>query len=127
MVLFFYLKFENKNNNKLIKNYYFLILLLLTTVAIHHWRQPLFFFFSFFLHSFLSVFYFLKKLRTNIALSPKKNTVGKISDYKPISLTTALYKILSKVLAERLKKTLGETISLNQSAFIRGRQIFDAI
>lgn len=48
-------------------------------------------------------------------------------NYRPISLTTTLYKLLAKVLTEMLKPTLIETIAENQSAFIKGRQITDAI
>ncbi|RVX00185.1 hypothetical protein CK203_026690 [Vitis vinifera] len=38
-----------------------------------------------------------------IVLLPKKNMSKKISDYKPISLITSLYKIIAKVLAGRLR------------------------
>ena len=36
------------------------------------------------------------------------------------------YKILAKVLANRLKKVLGRVVSLDQNAFVKGRQILDA-
>lgn len=48
------------------------------------------------------------------------------SDYRPISLTTALYKLIAKVVAERLKTTLPDTREPN-GLFVRGRQITDAI
>lgn len=50
-----------------------------------------------------------------------------MSEFRPISLTTSVYKILAKVLADRLKSVLPTTIASNQSAFIHGRQITDAI
>lgn len=43
-----------------------------------------------------------------------------------LSLVGGFYKILSKVLAGRLKKIIGKLISPHQLAFIKGRQIIDA-
>ncbi|RVW66527.1 Transposon TX1 uncharacterized 149 kDa protein [Vitis vinifera] len=51
----------------------------------------------------------------------------KISDYRPISLITSLYKIIVKVLAGRLRWVLHETIHSTQGAFVQGRQILDAV
>ena len=38
-----------------------------------------------------------------IVLLPKKNISRRISDFRPISLITSLYKIIAKVLARRLR------------------------
>jgi len=38
-----------------------------------------------------------------------------------------IYKIIAKVLANRLKSVLEKVISKSQSAFIKGRQILDPI
>ena len=62
-----------------------------------------------------------------IVLLPKKSMAKKISDYRPISLVTSLYKIIAKVLAERLRGVLHETIHSNQGAFVQGRQILDVV
>lgn len=62
-----------------------------------------------------------------IALVPKKKEAEEIRDYRPISLVGSVYKIISKVLAERLKTTLPRLISPNQSSFVEGRQILDGI
>lgn len=50
-----------------------------------------------------------------------------ISDYKPISLVSSMYKLLSKLLANRLKECLPSLISANQFAFIKRRQILDGV
>lgn len=69
---------------------------------------------------------FTKSLNaTFIALIPKKREAIEIKDFKPISLLGSVYKIIAKVLAERLKLVIGNLISDNQNAFIRGRQIVD--
>ncbi|RVW15738.1 putative ribonuclease H protein [Vitis vinifera] len=51
--------------------------------------------------------------------------VEDLGDYRPISLLGGLYKLLAKVLANRLKKVIGKVISPDQNAFIKGRQILD--
>lgn len=59
---------------------------------------------------------------TYICLIPKKKKASKVGDFRPISLTTSLYKVIAKVLAERLKSVLSHTISDGQAAFVKGRQ-----
>lgn len=48
-------------------------------------------------------------------------------EYRTICLVGNLYKILSKLLATRLKVVIGKLISIKQSAFIKGRNIMDGI
>ncbi|XP_071740916.1 uncharacterized protein [Rutidosis leptorrhynchoides] len=62
-----------------------------------------------------------------IALIPKTKDPQNFSNYRPISLIGSYYKILSKVLANRIKKTIPELIGTEQSAFIRGRYILDSV
>ncbi|KAM2348663.1 hypothetical protein ACFX1X_012268 [Malus domestica] len=64
---------------------------------------------------------------TFICLIPKKSDSLKVTDYRPISLVTGLYKIIAKTLASRLKEVLDTTVSPNQGAFVKDRQILDAV
>jgi len=50
-----------------------------------------------------------------------------LKDFRPISLVGGIYKIIAKVLANRLKTVMDKVISKSQSAFIKGRQILDPI
>jgi hypothetical protein len=57
----------------------------------------------------------------HIVLIPKAVEAKALSDYRPISLTSSIAKILSKLLANRLSNSLDLLVSRNQSAFIRRR------
>ena len=50
-----------------------------------------------------------------------------IKNWRPISLINVDAKIASKTLAKRLENVLHEIIYFDQSAFVKGRTIFDAI
>ncbi|RVX23479.1 putative ribonuclease H protein [Vitis vinifera] len=70
---------------------------------------------------------FLKSLNnTFLVLIPKKSEAEDLGDFRPISLLGGLYKLLAKVLANRLKKVVGKVVSTTQNAFVIGRQILDA-
>ncbi|XP_074278181.1 uncharacterized protein LOC141601778 [Silene latifolia] len=62
---------------------------------------------------------------TLIALIPKNETPRTVKDFRPISCCTVFYKVVSKILANRLKTVLGDLVGLEQAAFIEGRDLFD--
>lgn len=66
----------------------------------------------------------LKDLNTKaIALIPKKSEACSLGDYRPISCCNIIYKVISKIIANRLKPILRECVSPNQAAFLKGRSL----
>ena len=64
---------------------------------------------------------------TLITLVLKLDNPELVSDFRPISLCNVLYKIYSKVLANRFKKFLPSLITEHQFAFAKDRLISDNI
>jgi hypothetical protein len=62
-----------------------------------------------------------------ITLIPKENEAKTMDRYKPIALCNVIYKIISKVVANRLKPLLPSMISQQKAVFMEGRQIMDNI
>ena len=64
---------------------------------------------------------------TQISLLPKIPHPSSMKDMRPISLCSVQYKIISKILSERLKSVLEEIITDTQGAFVSGRLITDNV
>lgn len=76
---------------------------------------------SFFLKGFLP-----KGINSTIlALIPKKLEAKEMRDYRPISCCNVLYKVISKIIANRLKGLLPLFIAPNQSAFVKDRLLME--
>nr|GEX57656.1 reverse transcriptase [Tanacetum cinerariifolium] len=65
--------------------------------------------------------------KTLVVFIPKTPAPQTTTHFRPISLCNFIYKIISKVLSNRLKPLMRTIISPQQSAFILGRQIQDSI
>lgn len=64
---------------------------------------------------------------TIIALLPKKTGVKEMKDYRPISCCNVIYKVISKIIANRLKGILPKFIAENQSAFVKERLLIENV
>jgi hypothetical protein len=61
---------------------------------------------------------------TFVALIPKDSKPVSFNDYMPISLCNFVYKVISKIIASRLKDKLALCISEEQFGFLKDRLIF---
>ncbi|XP_038716583.1 uncharacterized protein LOC120009920 [Tripterygium wilfordii] len=62
-----------------------------------------------------------------IALIPKSANVVAVVDFRPISYCNVIYKVIAKVLVDRLSIALKSIISPSQNAFLGGRNMIDNI
>ena len=62
-----------------------------------------------------------------ITLIPKKMARARLEDWRPITLANVIWKILTKLIAERLGRALPRIIHQGQSASVKGRHITDNI
>lgn len=64
---------------------------------------------------------------TILSLIPKSEAAQSMKDYRLIACCNLLYKVISKILACRLKEILPEAIKPNQSAFIKGHLLLENV
>lgn len=64
---------------------------------------------------------------TFLALIPKEVNPTTFDKFRPISLCNVSYKILAKLLANRIKPLLSSLISPSQGGFVAGRHILDNV
>ncbi|XP_009119170.2 uncharacterized protein LOC103844146 [Brassica rapa] len=64
---------------------------------------------------------------TLLSLIPKMTEAERMTDYRPIACCNVVYKVISKIIARRLKATLPPAIELNQCAFIKGRLLLENV
>ena len=68
----------------------------------------------------------LKSLNASfLALIPKIDGANRLDQFRPIALCNVTYKIITKLIVERLKPFLANLISEEQGGFVGGRQILD--
>lgn len=78
---------------------------------------------SFFVYGFFSI----GVNATILSLIPKIESAETMKDYRPIACCNFLYKVISKILATRLKAILPSAIESNQCAFIKGRLLLENV
>lgn len=76
---------------------------------------------------FHSSFLFRSLNHTYITLIPKVPFLEEVSQFRPISLCNVIYKVISKIMVNRLKPLMDCLITPFQNAFIQGRNISDNI
>jgi hypothetical protein len=64
---------------------------------------------------------------TFLTLVPKEERVTNLRNFRPIALCNVIYKIISKVIALRLKPILPFIISKEKSGYVEGRKIMDSV
>jgi hypothetical protein len=71
---------------------------------------------------------FVKSLNaTFISLILKKSGALDLKDFRPISLVSGVYKIIAKVLVNRMRRVMEKVILNSHNAFVKGRQILDSV
>ena len=76
---------------------------------------------------FHSGFLFKPLNHTFITIIPKVLFPDEVSHFRPISLCNVIYKVISKIMVNRLKPLMDSLITPYQNAFIKGRNITDNI
>lgn len=64
---------------------------------------------------------------TDITLIPKVDHPEQVNHFKPISICNVSYKVITKLMTNRLKHLMKHVISPQHSNFVSGRQITDNV
>jgi len=64
---------------------------------------------------------------TFLVLIPKENNPSNFGDYRPIVLCNLCYKLIVKVIENKLNPILSRSLSSDKLGFLKGRQILEAI
>lgn len=64
---------------------------------------------------------------TSLILIPKRPGADNIQDFRPISCLNTLYKVISRILADRLKEILPDLVLPNQTGFIKNRLLLENV
>ncbi|XP_059629720.1 uncharacterized protein LOC132272631 [Cornus florida] len=62
-----------------------------------------------------------------LMLLPKIGNASKVGDFRPIALCNLVYKIITKIMANRLALSLPKLVGVEQCAFVKGRRIQNAL
>lgn len=65
--------------------------------------------------------------KTNMVLIPKVHTAEEVTQFRPLGLCNFVYKIIAKIMVNRMKHILGSIITENQAVFVPKRIIHDNI
>ncbi|KAH1091681.1 hypothetical protein J1N35_018938 [Gossypium stocksii] len=65
--------------------------------------------------------------KTLLVLIPKNIGVETINQFRPISLCSVLYKVITKLIVIQLRRVMQILVKQNQSSFIATRSILDNI
>lgn len=64
---------------------------------------------------------------TAITLIPKVTGADTLSQFRPISCCTTIYKIIARLLKQKLKLFISEAVQGNQVGFVQGRQLCENV
>lgn len=63
----------------------------------------------------------------SLVLIPKRRGADQLKDFRPISCLNTLYKLITRILSDRLKRILAEFIESNQTVFAKDRLLLENV
>jgi len=64
---------------------------------------------------------------TTITLIPKVQGADRVSQFRPVSLCTTVYKIIARLLKQKLKMFISDAVQGNQVGFVQGRLLCENV